>query len=348
MVESAVALRPSRAVRWAAVVLVVAALIVWVLFSGMAVLDHAVEFFGPSLLILIILVGRPLPVLFGRTTLQAEGIVSVRSPGKPVIIPPSEVTQIEIRRGWLLEWVFLHRRRGAPLQLYGPLRIWFRRDHSFDQSLAELCSLAGAVARPRFSLRFLIGSPILTAAAVAMVLVEPPWQSDSWPGRSHAVSLPEPCSTLDTVARRSVPGARVDDHDQDIGQTSGRRSCQWTETSGGEGRSHDGVGELTLEYELFHRIGWRSDADEARDQFESDSRPVNDRGAMPVSGIGDEARRLASASDEGDFATVTVIARRWNVVVNVGYTLDGPHQQEQAARTASDAVRVALAAVRFH
>ncbi|GAB3983189.1 hypothetical protein GCM10029978_089110 [Actinoallomurus acanthiterrae] len=346
MVEPVIVLRPARVFRWAALVLVVAALIVSVLFSGMAMLDHAVEFFGPSLLIFIILVGRPLPVLFGRTTLRAEGIISARSHGKPVTIPPSEVTQIEIRRGWLLEWVFLHRRRGAPVQLYGPLRVWFRRDHSFDQGLAELCSLAGtgAVGRPRFSLRFLIGSPILTAAAVAMVLVEPPWQSDSWPGRSHAVSLPDPCSTLDTIARRFVPGARVD---QSFGQASGRRSCQWTETSGGEGQSHDGVGELTVEYELFHRVGWSSDADEARDHFDSDSHPVDTQGAVPVSKIGDEATLLATASDKGDFATAAVVARRWNVVVRVAHTLDGRGKEEEAARTATEAVRSALAAVRF-
>ncbi|WP_433184066.1 hypothetical protein [Actinoallomurus sp. CA-150999] len=68
---------------------------------------------------------------------------------------------------------------------------------------------------------------------------------------------------------------------------------------------------------------------------------------MPVSNIGDEARLLAATSDEGNFVTVTVVARRWNVVVNIAYTLDGPHKQEQAARMAYEAARVALAAVQF-
>ncbi|GAA4625801.1 hypothetical protein GCM10023196_031390 [Actinoallomurus vinaceus] len=350
MVEPAVVLRPSRAFRWAALVLMAAGLIVWALYVGMAALDHAWWRLLISAMILVNLAGRPLPILVGRTTVRPEEVVAVRPPGKTVVIPQAQVARIEVRRGWLLEWVVLHRRKGSALQLFGPMRLWFRRDPSFDRSLTELSSLAGAgtVTRSKFSLRFMIAGPMLTATAVMLVLLDAPWQSDAWPGRSHAKSLPDTCPALADIARRSVPGARVDERGQGIGQTSGRRSCRWTETSGGEGRNHDGVGELTVEYELFHRIGWSSDADEARDQFERDSRPIHDQGAVPVSGIGDEARLLTSASAERDFATVAVIARRWNVVVNVGYTLDGPHQQAQAARTASDAVRAALAAVRFH
>jgi hypothetical protein len=52
-------------------------------------------------------------------------------------------------------------------------------------------------------------------------------------------------------------------------------------------------------------------------------------------------------SAERDFARATVVARRWNVVVTVAHTVDGRGKEAQAARTATEAARSALAAVNF-
>src|SRR5690349_24682271 len=80
------------------------------LYGAMAVMSHGAHLLVPVIVEALILVGRPLAMLFGRTIVTADRIIALRPPIRRVTVPFSDIGLLEIRRGVLLEWPALYLR----------------------------------------------------------------------------------------------------------------------------------------------------------------------------------------------------------------------------------------------
>lgn len=320
----------------------------------MGLVSLGVQLVVPVLIVLLALVGRPLMVLGGRTVLD-QGVITVRRPPfKRKVIPGARVAMIETRRGPLLEWPVLCLRDGRVVELGAPLRFWFLPDPAFDQSLARLRELAGdtSVTAPfhQWNMIRLFAGPLLVLAALALILLDPPWASDLWPLRPHAHRLPDACSMFDASARRLLPGATVDrafSFSDDSDAHVKRHTCQWNATH----RSADGtrmvdVGRLSVQVQLDRGIGPVSDAQEAHRAFVRQTHLGIGEWAMPVPHIGDEAKLIVEPTMSG-FAWVTVAARRANIEEKIDLIYQGHDRTRDAAEAAETLARLGLSEIRF-
>ena len=345
-------LRTSPAMTRLTVLFALAGMIAGGLYGAMALLSHPAELLVPVVLVIVVLVARPLAALTGCTVLDSDGITVRRPPLRTITVPGSQVRWIEVRRGLFTEWVVIHRRAGGPLRLRAPLRLWFRRDRDFHRGVGAIrarTGLASSAERGRLRLFRRLADGLLALAVIALILIDPPWQSDAWPLRPHAAGLPDACRAFDARAHQILPGARVDrvfSHSDDSDAHVVRHTCQWDSTYLSHGATVVGIDRLTIVYELDHGIGSVSDADEAHRTFRDDAAADRSEESSALPRTGDEARVITERPG-GGFAAVTVAVRRANVEEKVGYVRVGRDAERQAESTAVRVARAALAKVRF-
>ena len=320
-------------------------------YAATSFMGHGVRALLPVLVVGLVLVGRPLALLGGRTRLDADRITVRRPPLRARTVTTADIGLTGLRRGLLLEWPVLYLRDGTTVELTAPMRFWFRADPAFDRDLSRLRAhvhLEASTGGRQWSLPRLAAGPLLTATAAALVLAEPPWASDGWPLRPHATRLPDACLTFDAKARRMLPGARIDrlfSRSDDTNPRVQRHVCRWnaTRVAAGGVRLLD-VGRLSVELELDHGVGPTSDAAEAHRAF---------RRATRI-GLGEIERRLPHAGDEADliterpgggFAWVTVAVRKANVAEKVD--LIYPGREREAAATAEGLARLGISKIAF-
>jgi hypothetical protein len=347
-------LRLSRPVRRFVRVSVLAGSAVSVLYAAMGLMTYGAGLMVPVLIVALILVGRPVIALRGRTFLAPDRITVRRPPIGRRTVPVSHVGLVETRRGVLMEWPVLYLRDGGLVELSAPMRFWFRPDPAFDRDLRELRARvrhpAGLGAHHQWSLARLVAGPLLTLTAIALVLIDPPWASDVWPLRPHAKRLPDTCQMLDAKAKRLLPGAQVDpmfSRNDDSDPHVKRHTCQWNATH----RAPDGatlidIGRLSIQLELDHGIGPTSDAQEAHRAFVR---------ATHI-GIGESETRIPRTGDEADliiehpgtgFAWVTVAARKANVEEKVDLVYKERAKERDAAQIATGLARLGLSEIQF-
>ncbi len=340
-------LRPSPATRWLSWTSVVAGSVAAALYATMALLGDFPALVVPTLAVLAILVGRPLMSLGGRTVLDDYGVTVHRPPWLPLLIPYGQVTWIEVRRGPLRETVVLHRPRGLPVRLRAPARLWFRADPVFDRELGEI---RARTALPAHAERFHVGffrqlaAFGLTAGAILLIVIDPPWKSDAWPFRPHALGLPDTCQAFDAKARHLMPGAVIDrrfSRGDDSNRDVRRHTCRWISTY-----AANGIESLSIEYELDRGAGLESDADEAHDAFVDDTSTDRTETSTPVTRTGDEAR-LIEPRHAGKDTAVVVAARKANVEERIEFILHGAGAETRAAAMAEEFARTGLGQVRF-
>jgi hypothetical protein len=320
----------------------------------MALISHGFRLLVPVLLVLLILVIRPLLILGGRTALGRGAIVVRRPPYTRAVVPGAGVALVGTRRGPLLEWPVLWLRDGSLLELGAPMRFWFRADPGFDRDLARLRALAGhvPVAGPshQWSLVRLAAGPLLVAAALALILIDPPWASDAWPLRAHAGRLPDACGMFDEHARRLLPGAMVDrafSYNDDSDAHVKRHTCQWNATHpSADGTRIVDVGRLSVEVELDHGIGAVSDAQEAHREFVRQTHLAARELEVKVARTGDEAELITEPTVAG-FAWVTVATRKANVEEKIDLIYQGRGRTREAAEAAEGLARLGLSEIRF-
>jgi hypothetical protein len=346
-------LRLSRPVRRLVLLTMLAGGAVSALYAAMGLLTYGPDLLAPVLIVALVLVGRPMLALHGRTFL-APGRITARRPVGRLTVPLSHVGLVEVRRGLLMEWPVLYLRDGSVVELGAPMRFWFRPDPVFDRDLRELRVRVRhpVAAGPdhQWSMPRLVAGPLLTLTAVVLVLIDPPWASDVWPLRAHARRLPDACLLLDAKAKRLLPGAQVDpmfSRNDDSDPHVKRHTCQWNATH----RAPSGVtlidiGRLSIQLELDHGIGPISDAQEAHRAFVR---------ATHI-GIGEWQTRLRRTGDEADliiehpgtgFAWVTVAVRKANVEEKVDLVYQERAKEREAAQAATRLARLGISAVRF-
>ncbi len=348
VVRDRLELHPSRAVRWLTWIFVSVGTGAAGLYGSMALLAHFTEpeLLASTLLVAVILIGRPLASLGGRTVLDSDGITARRPPARILRIPYAEVTWVEVRQGPLREVVTLHRSSGLPVRLRAPVRLWFRRDPEFERGVAEICSRTGLPAcaeRFHLGLTRLVAAFTLTAAAVMLILIDPPWKSDVWPFQPHARALPDTCRIFDTEARRLMPRAEVDrafSGSTDDGHVE-RHACRWRSAY-----APNGIRSLSVEYQLDHGIGPESDADEAHQAFRSDTHTGGGERSIRIPRTGDEARMI-TAKPDGSFEAVIVAARKANVEEKIEFVLQNAGAEGRVAAMAKELARTGLAEIRF-
>jgi hypothetical protein len=324
------------------------------MYAAMGLMSLGVQLVVPVLIVLLALVGRPLLILTGRTVLD-RGVITVRRPPYPrKVIPGTRVALIETRRGPLLEWPVLCLRDGRLVELSAPMRFWFLADPAFDRDLARLRALAerAPVAGPfhRWNMGRLFAGPLLVLAAIALILIDPPWASDAWPLRRHAQRLPDACRMFDESARRILPGATVerafsfsDDSDAHVK----RHTCQWNATHpSDDGTRMVDAGRLSVDVQLDHGIGSVSDAQEAHRAFMRQIRIGAGKSEVRVPRTGDEAELIIEPAVSG-FAWVTVAARRANVEEKIDLIYQGHSRMRDAAETAEALARLGLSEIVF-
>ncbi|MDN3354676.1 hypothetical protein [Actinomadura sp. DC4] len=349
-------LRPSRPVRRFVGVTALAGSPVSVLYAAMGLMTHGTKLLVPVLIVVSTLVIRPIVLLFSRTHVAPDRIVTWRVPIRRRVVPVSQVGLVEVRRGLLLEWPVLYLRDGSLTELGAPTRLWFRADPDFDRALGELRT---RVRHPgtsgpyhQWSLPRLVGGPLLALTAVALVLIDPPWASDAWPLRVHAKALPDACRMLDARVKRLLPGAQVDrllSRNDDSDPHVKRHTCQWNATH----RTPGGmtlldVGRLSIQLELDHGIGPVSDAEEAHRTFARVTRVAIGAGerVRRIPRIGDEAELIVQHPGTG-FAWVTVAARKANVEEKIDLVYRERSREHEAAETATGLARLGLSEIRF-
>ena len=348
-----VILRLSRPVRRVTSLSVLAGVAVSGVYAAMVLLTHGLRLLIPVLVVAVILVGRPLLVLSGRTLLGADRITVRRAPIGRIVVPLGNVGLVEIRRGLLMEWPVLYLRDGRLVELSAPMRFWFRPDPVYERDLGELRSL---VRHPvpgiyhQWSLFRLLAGPLLTATALILILIDPPWASDVWPLRPHAKSLPDACTMLDAKAHRLLPGARVDhrfSRNDDSDKHVKRHSCQWNATRVGPGGATlVDVGRLSIVIELDHGIGPTSDAEEAHRAFVRATDIDIGGNEMKVPHMGDEAEMIVEHPGSG-FAWVAVAVRKANVEEKVDLIYRGRSREHEAAETAMGLAKLGISEIEF-
>lgn len=349
-----VLISPSRTVRRLAWLCALAGATVSGLYAVMGLMSQGVRLLIPVAVVILILVGRPVAVLRGRTRLSAEEVTVRRPPIGRAVVPVSEIGLVEMRRGLLLEWPVLYLRTGRLVELAAPTRLWFRPDPAYDRDVDLLCALvrhrAVACARRRWSPPRLFAGPLLTATAVALVLIDPPWASDVWPLCPHATRLPDACRMFDARARRLLPGAQMDrtfSHSDDSSPYATWHTCQWNLTR----RSADGMtllelGRLSIVVELEHAVGATSDAQEAHQEFARETAVGFGESETRVPGIGDEAELIVEHPDSA-LAWVVVAARKANVEEKIDLIWPARRREREAAATAEGLARLGLSEIRF-
>jgi hypothetical protein len=324
------------------------------LYAVMGLMGHGVRLIIPALLVLVVLVGRPLLILAGRTVL-GPGLITVRRPPLTrLIVPAALVGLVETRRGPLLEWPVLYLRDGSVVELGAPMRFWFRADPDFGRDLARLRALVGhsPVAGPyhQWSAARLVAGPLMVIAALALILIDPPWASDAWPLRQHARRLPDACRMFDTRARQLLPGAMVDrtfSYNDDSDVHVKRHACQWNATHPApDGTRFVDIGRLSIEIELDHGIGRVSDAQRAHRAFERETRIGHGESEVKVPHTGDEAELITEPTSTG-FVWVTVAARKSNVEEKIDLIYQGRARTHEAAAAAEGLARLGLSEIRF-
>jgi hypothetical protein len=354
MPEAAVLVRPSRTVRRLAWLSLLVGAAASGLYATMGLMGHGTRLLIPVAVVTLVLVGRPVAVLRGRTRLSIEEITVRRPPIGRVVVPVSAIGLVEMRRGLLLEWPVLYLRDGSVVELAAPTRLWFRRDPAFDRDVALLRALvrhrAVACARCRWSPPRLLAGPLLTATAVVLLLIDPPWASDAWPLRPHATRLPDACRMFDARVRRLLPGAQVDRTFSRSDESSpyvSLHTCQWNATH----RSADGmtladIGRLSVEVALEHGVGATSDAQEAHQEFARQIAVAFGESETRVAGIGDEAELIVEHPDAA-FAWVVVATRKANVEEKIDLVWPGRGREREAAAAAEGLARLGLSEVHF-
>lgn len=350
---SGVILRPSRSVRRVLSLSALAGVAVSGLYAAMALMSYGHRLLIPVLIVAVVLAGRPLLVLGGRTLLGADRITVRRQPVGRLIVPLSHVGLVEIRRGLLMEWPVLYLRDGRLVELAAPMRFWFRPDPDYERDLGELRArvrhpVAGI--HPQWSLLRLVGGPLLTLIAIILILIDPPWASDVWPLRPHAKRLPDACAMLDAKARRLLPGAHVDhlfsrNDDSDVHVK--RHKCQWNATR----RSPDGatlidVGRLSIVVELDHGIGPTSDAERAHRAFVRETHIDIGGSETKLPHMGDEAELIVEHPGAG-FAWVAVAVRKANVAEKIDLIYRGSAREREAAEAAVGLAKLGISEIEF-
>jgi hypothetical protein len=353
MPEAGKPLGLSRAVRRTAWAAVVAGGVVSGLYAVMGLMGHGAGLLPPVVFVVLVLVGRPLAVLGGRTLLAGGDIVARRPPLRRVV-PGSRVGLVEVRRGLLLEWPVLCLRDGGLVELAAPIRFWFRADPEFERDLDALRAYVPAPAsgatRPRWSVLRPVTCPLLTAVAIALVLIDPPWASDVWPLRQHARYLPDACRMFDAQVRVLLPGAVVDRmlSRSDDGPHVTRHMCQWNATRpAADGTTLVDIGRLSVVVELEHGAGPVSDAEEAHRDFLRETRidPAEHEARIP--GLGDEAE-LIDVRPGSDLTWVAVAAHRANIEEKIDLMYRDRSREQEAAKAAERLARLGLSEIRFH
>lgn len=337
--------------------------VVSLLYAAMGVMGHGAHLLVPVVLVVLVLVGRPLLILWAVTSLGADrtdgtdrtDLITVRRPPLgEIAIPYSRVGLVGTRRGLVLEWPVLYLRDGSVAELGAPVRFWFRADPVFDRDLGALRALAGrpqvAGLPPRWSMLRLLAGPLAAVAALSLVLIDPPWASDSWPLRVHAQRLPDACRILDTRARRLLPGATVDravSRSDDSDAYVKRHTCEWDATHTAPDRTTViDTGRLSIVLELDHGVGPVSDAAEAHREFRRQTHLGPGESEERIPRTGDEAELIIEPR-EADRTWVTVAVRRANVEEKIDLIYQGRAREREAAVTAEGFARLGLSTIRF-
>jgi hypothetical protein len=198
-------------------------------------------------------------------------------------------------------------------------------------------------------LRLTAGS-LLTATAVALVLIDPPWASDAWPLRQHARHLPDACRMFDAQARVLLPGAVVDRmlSRSDDGPHVARHTCQWNSTRlAADGTTLVDIGRLSVAIELEHGVGRISDAEEAHRDFVRETRIYTGESETRIPHLGDEAE-LIDVRPGSDLAWVTVAAHRANIEEKIDLMYRDGSREWKAAKAAERLARLGLSEIHFH
>src|SRR5437588_9838065 len=92
-------LRSSRLVRWSVRLAVLAGAAVSGLYAATSLMSHGTRMLLPAIIVVVVLVGRPLLVLRGRTLLAPDRITVRRAPLGRTVVPVAEVRMVQTRRG---------------------------------------------------------------------------------------------------------------------------------------------------------------------------------------------------------------------------------------------------------
>jgi hypothetical protein len=324
------------------------------LYTIMGLWGHGAGFLISAIIVLVVVAVRPVIALRGRTVLLTEGIAVRREPGEWLTVPASQVALVEIRRGLVAEWPVLHLWNGPPIELYAPARLWILPDPEYGRDLNLLRIHAGrpgpaSPVRHRWSAPRLLAGPLLAMTAAALVLLDPPWESDQWPLRQHAQSLPHACRQFDAHARRLLPGAQIDpafSRNDDSDEFVKRHTCQWNATHvDADGRRLVDVGRLSVKLELDHGVGSVSDSGVAHQTFVREAQPDVGEHVARLARMGDEASLIVE--DKGAYAWVTVAVRKANVDEKIDIILAGAGRDREAAADVTKLAKIGLAAVPF-
>lgn len=234
-------------------------------------------------------------------------------------IPWGSVTAVEVRRGLFLEKVQITVDR--PRVLFAPIRFRHREDPVFDAALAELarrsgCAVRPAQHRPRPHGMLALGT-LWVAGLVLTAAMNAPWNAPSWPWRHEAARLPAVCGAFTGTARTLFSGGeRTPDADLLMaGPVALQDGCTWREGT---------VDTFSIGLGLTHEVPFHSASGAAQDIFlrtvAGARRP--DRTAVPVHGLGDEARRITGGGLMPP--AVDLITRKANVIVTVRLITNRP------------------------
>lgn len=337
-----VILAPSRRFRrwctvWSALAVAAMAISLWL---GSVVYSPATAMLVSTETFLAI---YPIVLMRSRLAVTSEGFQMrwLRSAAGPRI-PWTSVTAVERRRGFLLDKVQITADR--PQVPFAPIRFRHHDDPDFDAALAELARRSGCEVRPtvrRPHLPLVATLTVLwTGCMAVLTAMYAPWNDPAWPWRHDADRVPGACTSFAATARSLLPSAhRTPDADLFLlGPIRAQDGCTWR-----SGTVHT----FSIGFGLTRKAPFRSADATAHDGFRRTVTAARHPGrtAVPVSGLGDEARELTDATASTEPTAVDVIARRANVIVAVRLITDRP--APDAARTVERIARAALARVTF-
>jgi hypothetical protein len=252
-------------------------------------------------------------------------------------IPWGSVTAVEVRQGLFLEKVQITVDR--PQVLFAPIRFRHQADPDFDAALAELSRRSGCPVRPVRHRRGVAAIGAVWVAGLAlMAAMNAPWNDPSWPWRHEAARLPSVCGAFAGTARTLFSGGeRTPDADLLLsGPIARQDGCTWRDGT---------VDTFSIGLGLTHKVAFHSASGAARDAFRltvaGASHP--DRTAVPVAGLGDEARKVTGGGREP--TAVDIITRKANVIVTV--RLITTHPEADASATAARITRSVLSRITF-